>query len=516
MRFNRASGILVHPTSFPSNYGMGDLGHSAKKFIDFLIETRQSIWQILPLGPTGYGNSPYASYSAFAGNPYLISPDILVDKGLLTQTEVRSTFLRASTKVNYEQAFSNKNALFSQAFTRFEEQNGKDGGPAMRKFVRSNSYWLKDFCIFMACLEEHGFQPWNTWDADLAKRKPSALKAVEKRLADRIRYHRWVQFEFFNQWLDIKKYANDNKITVIGDIPIFVDHNSSDVWAHSEFFEVDDQGNRLLVAGVPPDYFSETGQLWGNPLYKWKALKKDGYKWWLKRFEQMMVMTDAIRVDHFRGFDAYWEVKADAPNAMKGRWVKGPGTDLFNTIYKHFGELPIIAEDLGMITKEVVELRDKYNLPGMKILQFAWNDNSGNGFLPHNFDTSNCVVYTGTHDNDTSLGWYNNASGLETHRLREYVRSSCEQPELELIRLAMLSCADQAIFPLQDLMGLDTEHRMNYPGTTDGNWDWRYTPDMLDKVDKNFLLHLVNISNRDPQLGLADSNLIELKTEEAN
>ncbi len=516
MRFKRASGVLVHPTSFPSNYGMGDLGRSAREFLDFLTDCRQTIWQILPLGPTGYGNSPYASYSAFAGSPYLISPDILVEKGLLTRSEAGKAFVPPSTETEYERAFANKNKLFNIAFERFEEQNGKDGGNEMRSFARKNSYWLKDFCLFMACLEHYEFRPWNTWDADLAKRKDSAIKSIEKKLATRIRYHRWLQFEFFNQWLDVKKYANERGITVIGDIPIFVDHNSSDVWAHSEFFEVDERGNRLLVAGVPPDYFSETGQLWGNPLYKWKALKKDGYTWWLERFEQMMLMTDAIRVDHFRGFDAYWEVKADAPNAMKGRWVKGPGTDLFNAIYARFKELPIIAEDLGMITKDVIELRDRYNLPGMKILQFAWNDNSGNGFLPHNFDTANCVVYTGTHDNDTSRGWYDNAGPLEQHRLREYVRSACDQPELELIRLAMISNADQAIFPMQDLMGLGTEHRMNFPGTTDGNWNWRYTPEMLSQVNREFLRHLVQISNRDPELGLTDVNLIELKAEEAN
>ncbi|MCH8568812.1 MAG: 4-alpha-glucanotransferase [Balneolales bacterium] len=511
MRFNRASGVLVHPTSFPTNYGIGDLGYSARTFLRFLHETKQSIWQILPLGPTGYGNSPYASYSAFAGNPYLISPDILVRKGLLTEDEARKAFIPSDTKVQYERAFSTKRKLFEIAFSRFDSK----GNSALRSFEQKNKYWLKDFCLFMACLEAHGFQPWNTWEEGLAKREPKAIKKAEKQFAESIRFHKWLQFEFFNQWLALKDEANKAGIIIIGDIPIFVDHNSSDVWANPSFFEVDEKGNRLLVAGVPPDYFSATGQLWGNPLYRWKELKKDGYTWWLKRFEQMLIMTDAIRVDHFRGFDAYWQVKATETTAMNGKWVKGPGTDLFDTVYKHFGELPIIAEDLGMITKEVIALRDKYDLPGMKILQFGWNDNSGNGFLPHNFTTSNCVVYTGTHDNDTSRGWYESASPLEQHRLREYVRSACEKPALELIRLAMLSCADQAVFPLQDLMNLDTSHRMNYPGTTNNNWDWRYTPDMLEQVDRNFLLHLVNIGNRDPKLGLADANLIELEPEDA-
>lgn len=516
MRFQRASGVLLHPTSIPTSYGIGDLGHSAKAFVDFLIESRQSIWQILPLGPTGYGNSPYASYSAFAGNPYLISPDILVEKNLLTPEEAHQAIIPLSTQVEYEQAISNKNKLFEIAFNRFEAEHGKTGHERMKAFARDNSFWLHSFCLFMACLEYHDYKPWNKWDNDLARRRATALRKYEKKLAKRIRYYRWLQFEFFEQWLSIKEYANKHEISIIGDIPIFVDHNSSDVWAKSKFFEVDKDGNRQLVSGVPPDYFSETGQLWGNPLYKWKALKRDGYKWWIKRFEQMLLMCDAIRVDHFRGFDAYWEVKADAPNAMKGRWVKGPGIDLFDKIYEHFGELPIIAEDLGMITREVIELRDKYDLPGMKILQFAWNDDAGNGFLPHNYDTANCVVYTGTHDNDTSRGWYNSASALEQHRLREYVRSACTEPEWELIRLAMLSCADQAVFPLQDLMQLDTEHRMNMPGTATGNWDWRYTPEMLQSIEKNRLHHLVNISNRDPRMKLSDANLIDLKTEEAN
>ncbi|MFW6347188.1 MAG: 4-alpha-glucanotransferase [Cyclonatronaceae bacterium] len=516
MRFQRASGVLLHPTSLPTNYGMGDLGHSAKAFVDFLIESRQSIWQILPLGPTGYGNSPYASYSAFAGNPYLISPDVLVEKELLDYEEARQAHLPVNTKVAYEQAMANKDKLFEKAFARFEARHGKAGSPELKKFARQNSYWLKSFCLFMACLEHHEYKPWNHWDTGLARRDTTALASYEKKLAHRIRYYRWLQFEFFEQWLNIKAYANAHEINIIGDIPIFVDHNSSDVWANSKYFEVDKDGNRLRVAGVPPDYFSATGQLWGNPLYKWKALKKDGYKWWIKRFEQMLLMCDAIRVDHFRGFDAYWEVQADAPNAMEGRWVKGPGTDLFDTIYEHFGELPIIAEDLGMITKDVIKLRDSYQLPGMKILQFAWNDDAGNGFLPHNYDTANCVVYTGTHDNDTSRGWYNAASDLERHRLREYVRSSCEEPEWELIRLAMLSNADQAVFPLQDLMRLGTEHRMNFPGTATGNWDWRFTPEMLYSIDKNRLQHLVSISNRDPRLKLADANLIDLNPEEAN
>lgn len=515
MRFNRACGTLVHPTSFPSKYGIGDLGSEARQFIQFLIDTRQTIWQILPLGPTGYGNSPYASYSAFAGNSNLISPDILIEKELLTKDEASTAIMPSTTRVDYDSIIVNKAVIFQNAFKRFEKLHGKGGDKGMKSFIRKNSFWLKDYCLFMACSEKYGKRPWNLWDEDLAKRKPAAIKKAEKELADRIRYHRWLQYEFFSQWLDLKKFANDNGIMIIGDIPIFVDHNSSDVWANSKYFEVDDTGNRLLVAGVPPDYFSATGQLWGNPLYKWKVLKKDGYKWWLERFKQMLLLTDAIRVDHFRGFDAYWEVSAQAKTAERGRWVKGPGEDLFDTILDKLGELPIIAEDLGVITNSVVYLRDKFNFPGMKILQFAWSDSAGNSFLPHNYSTSNCVVYTGTHDNDTSRGWYYSATELEQHRLREYARSACEKPEQELIRLAMMSCANQAVIPLQDYMGLGTEHRMNLPGTAEGNWMWRYTPDMLNMIKKGSIRHLVELTNRDPHAKLTDANLVELETEEA-
>lgn len=516
MRFSRACGTLVHPTSFPSKYGIGDLGAEAREFLRFLTETKQSIWQILPLGPIGYGNSPYASYSAFAGNPYLISPDILIEKGLLTKDEASTAILPTSTRVDYDTVMANKSALFEKAYQRYEEKNGKAGGKDLKSFARKNAFWLKDYCLFTACSEHYDRKPWNKWDEDIARRKPAAIKKAEKDLADRIRYHRWLQFEFYNQWLSLKETANKNGITIIGDIPIFVDHNSADCWAHSKYFEVDETGNRILVAGVPPDYFSATGQLWGNPLYKWKELKKDGYLWWIKRFEQMLVMVDAIRVDHFRGFDAYWEIKAEAKTAEHGRWVKGPGTDLFDVILKQLGELPIIAEDLGVITSDVIHLRDKYDFPGMKILQFAWSDNAGNSFIPHNYNTSNCVVYTGTHDNDTSRGWYDSATDLEKHRLREYVRSACEKPEAELIRLAMTSCANQAIFPLQDLMGLGTEHRMNLPGTVENNWMWRYTPEMLAMIDKEGIRYLVDLTNRDPKASLQDANLVELVTEEAN
>jgi 4-alpha-glucanotransferase len=516
MKFKRACGTLVHPTSFPSEYGIGDLGPAAFRFIDFLVETDQSIWQILPLGPTGYGNSPYASYSAFAGNHYLISPEVLQSKGLLTYQEVSRARMPVTTRVDYDQAYEAKEKLFKKASERFYQSQNGQPNEAFEKFKLENAYWLDDYVLFIAASEAHGKQPWPTWDKSLARRTKTAMASWRKKLSASIAYHYWVQFEFFTQWMALKEFANKRDVQIIGDIPIFVDHNSADVWSHPQYFEVDKDGNRVLVAGVPPDYFSETGQLWGNPLYKWKALEKDGFSWWLERFKQMFEMYDAIRVDHFRGFDAYWEVKADAETAINGRWVKGPGKKLFQTILDKMGDVPIIAEDLGVITPEVVELRDSFGYPGMKILQFGLSGDPANSFLPHNYNTSNCVVYTGTHDNDTTLGWYKQAPSAEQHWAREYTRSDGSQISIELIRLGMMSAADMAIFPLQDYMGLDTEHRMNLPGTTVNNWIWRYTPDMMKRVDAKYIKHLVGISNRNTRVRQYDTNIVELEAEQAN
>jgi len=495
MRFPRSSGTLVHPTSFPSKYGMGDLGREAYTFINFLEFTGQTIWQVLPLGPTGYGNSPYASYSAFAGNAYLISPDILQEKGLLTQKECQKAELPVTVTADYEESYRNKDDLFQKAFQRYKNAATADDKKRLATFKKSNSYWLEDFTLFMACSLSNNRNSWNQWKPEIAQRKPSALKKLKKEFAEVIEFHTWLQFEFFNQWYALKGYANAKKIRVIGDIPIFVDHNSSDVWSHPEYFEVDKQGTRKLVAGVPPDYFSATGQLWGNPLYKWDTLKEDNFSWWIERFKQMFELYDAIRVDHFRGFDEYWEVSAKEKTAINGRWVKAPGVDLFKTIKKNLGTLPIIAEDLGVMTPAVEELRDMFNFPGMKILQFAFDSDSTNSFLPHNYP-QNCVTYTGTHDNDTTIGWYKSAPGVEQHRAREYTRSDGNNIPWELIRIGMLSVADQAIFPLQDFMNLDSSHRMNTPGTVGNNWLWRYTPDMLNNVDAGQIQKLIAMSNR--------------------
>lgn len=516
MEFARSCGTLVHPTSFPSDYGIGDLGPGARRFIDFLHSSTQSVWQLLPLGPTGYGDSPYASYSAFAGNHYLISPDILLDKGLVTLEEVEKGKRPQKTKAEYNEAYRFKYDLFLKAADRFYADASKSERSRFEEFVDQNSYWLDDYTIFMALLYHHDKQPWNTWEKGLATRDKEILKSYRKKLKREIDLHYWLQYEFYTQWMAIKEYANKQGICVVGDIPIFVDHNSADVWAHPEYFEVDEAGNRQLVSGVPPDYFSETGQLWGNPLYKWNSLEKDGYEWWVERFRQMFHLFDYIRVDHFRGFDAYWEVKATEETAMNGRWVKGPGPKLFDKIKEKLGDLPIIAEDLGVITESVVALRDGYNFPGMKILQFAFSDNSANSFLPHNYSTNHCIVYTGTHDNDTTIGWYKSAPEVEQHRCREYLQSSGNEINWDMIRAAMMSVAKYAIFPLQDLMNLDTEHRMNYPGTTENNWQWRYTDDMLNQIDQDRIRHLVEMTNRNPRVENEDANLTVIDAEESN
>jgi len=495
MRFPRSCGTLVHPTSFPGKYGIGDFGQEAREFIDFLERTHQTIWQVLPLSPTGYGNSPYASYSAFAGNTYLISPDILVEKGLLKSEEVQRAILPSGLVVDYEAAFRNKDELFKIAGDRFYSDLNDDEEKKFKAFKKANKHWLDDYVLFIACGRHHGMQPWNTWEKDIAQRKPEAIKKYKKKYKDDIQQLNWLQYEFSNQWNALKKYANDKNIRVVGDIPIFVDHNSADVWANPQYFAVDEDGNRTLVAGVPPDYFSETGQLWGNPQYDWQELEKDGFSWWVSRFKHMFSTCDAIRVDHFRGFDAYWEVEANETTAINGKWVQGPGEKLFNTILEECGELPIIAEDLGFVTEGVEKLRDQFAFPGMKIIQFAFDADSKNSFLPHNYP-QNCVAYSGTHDNDTSIGWYQSAPEKEQHNARIYTRNDGHSINWEFVRLGMLSVADQAIFPLQDYMNLDGAHRMNFPGTSSGNWLWRYTKEMLDHVDEHKIISMIELGNR--------------------
>ncbi|MEX0684804.1 MAG: 4-alpha-glucanotransferase [Balneolales bacterium] len=516
MKFPRSCGILVHPTSFPSPYGIGDLGQEAKNFINFLVSTHQSVWQMLPLGPTGFGESPYASYSAFAGNHYLISPDILLEKGLINNNELANGKSTPTTQVNYSKAYQFKDGIFDLACVRFYKDSKASTIKSFEIFKKKNAYWLDDYVLFMACMTHYGQKPWNTWEKGLVMRDKKTMDKFRERLKAIVDLHYWLQFEFFEQWFALRKYANDHQILVIGDIPIFVDHNSSDVWSKPGFFELDETGNRRLVSGVPPDYFSDTGQLWGNPLYKWSAMEEDGYSWWVERFSQMFKLFDAMRVDHFRGFDAFWEIQAGAPTAENGRWVKGPGEKLFDVIQSKLGRLPIIAEDLGVITHDVLELRDKFDFPGMKVLQFSFSGDSANSFLPHNYKSTNSIVYTGTHDNDTTLGWYEQAPEIEKHRVREYLNTDGNEINWDLIRLAMFSVANQAIFPLQDLMSLKSDHRMNFPGTVEGNWLWRYTSEMLDRIEKERIRKYTEMTNRNPRNNRKDINMSEIEDQDVN
>jgi 4-alpha-glucanotransferase len=500
MPFPRASGILLHPTSFPSRFGIGDLGLEAYKFIDFLRETYQQYWQVLPLGPTGYGNSPYAAYSAMAGNPMLISPEQLQEQGLLAEEDFANLPVFNESKVEYDQVNAIKIALLKKACDNFQVQATAIQQKEFAGFCDSKAYWLDDYALFMALKDANNNTSWHTWEKEIVKRESAAIDQAKEKLAAEIYYYKFVQFEFFRQWSELKTYANMSGIHIIGDIPIYVAQDSADVWAHPHIFCLDEETREpALMAGVPPDYFSETGQLWGNPVYNWEALQKQDFNWWLGRFEAMLDYIDVIRIDHFRGFEAYWAVEQGEETAMNGEWMKAPGEELFDAIKAKLGTLPVLAEDLGVITPEVEALRDKYEFPGMKVLQFAFGSDPGNSFLPFNY-TRNAVVYTGTHDNDTTVGWFNQANDWEKRNLLLYLGCiSDEGIHWDVIRLALSSIANQAIIPLQDILGLGTEARMNFPSTAEGNWGWRYQPSLLTAELGERLKNLTQLYGRAPQ-----------------
>ncbi|MFN6463667.1 MAG: 4-alpha-glucanotransferase [Nostoc sp. DedVER02] len=500
MPFPRSSGILLHPTSFPSRFGVGDLGLEAYRFIDFLKETHQQYWQVLPLGPTGYGNSPYMCYSAMAGNPLLVSPEKLRDEGLLTEEDFANLPGFPVEKVDFDQVVPIKIELLKKACENFKVNATDIQKNEFAGFCDSKAYWLDNYALFMALKDAHENASWHTWEPEFVKREPEALAQVQHRLNEEIFYYKFVQFEFFRQWSDLKSYANMRGIDIIGDIPIYVAHDSADVWAHPNIFCLDEQtGVPAQMAGVPPDYFSATGQLWGNPVYNWEELQKQDFKWWVQRFEAMLDYVDIIRIDHFRGFEAYWAVPQGEQTAINGKWVEAPGDAFFEVIREKLGKLPVLAEDLGVITPGVEALRDKYEFPGMKILQFAFGADSANPFLPFNYPR-NAVVYTGTHDNDTTLGWFNSADDNEKQNLLLYL--GCISPEgihWDLIRLALSSIANQAIIPLQDVLGLGNEARMNFPSTAEGNWEWRYQAGALKEELGDRLKVLTRLNGRAPQ-----------------
>lgn len=481
---SRMSGILAHPTSFPSPYGIGDLGQNAYDFIDFLCKSGQTLWQVLPLGPTGYGDSPYQSFSSFAGQFLLISPDILISQGLLTQEDTKPIPDWYKDRVDYGYVIHYKTNLYKKAFENFKTHAGEQMRREYQDFCQEHAHWLNDYTLFMACKDFYGGKCWLDWDDDIRNSEPEAKARYSEQLRDSVDYYKFLQFEFFQQWFKLKAYANDRNIFIVGDIPIFVALDSSDAWANKKYFQLDSTGHPTAVSGVPPDYFSTTGQLWGNPLYDWNELKRNGYKWWMDRVKHQLHLVDYLRIDHFRGFEAYWSVPYGEETAVNGHWEKGPFKDFFFALQNALGEnLPIFAEDLGVITADVETLRDDFNLPGMKVLQFGFeNYNPYNQFLPHNF-VQNCICYTGTHDNDTTLGWYEKQNDYTKECVQKYMHTSDQRITWAFIETALSSIARYAIFPIQDILSVGSEGRMNTPSTSQGNWSFRFQKAALsDKI----------------------------------
>lgn len=515
MTLKRSAGILLHPTSLPSRFPIGDLGPSAYSFIDFLGNSGVGLWQVLPLGPTGYGESPYASLSSFAGNPYLISLELLEQEGLVSTNEIKSPPHCQTGRVSYMAVRNWKMPLIEKAAGVFSEKMHKKGskaGEEFQQFCNDNSGWLEDYALFSVVKNhfdrkamEEGVDDsrWNIyWDKDIALKEKSAVEKWRNNKKSEIETVKIEQFFFYRQWGRLRRYANEKNIQIIGDIPIFVSPESADLWAHRELFHVDKEGKPTVVSGVPPDYFSVNGQLWGNPLYKWDAHLADGFSWWISRIQALLGMVDIIRIDHFRGFEACWEIPAGAKNAVHGNWVKAPGAKLFRAIKEKCGDIPILAEDLGVITAEVNALRDDFGFPGMKVLQFAfeYNEkgklNTENVFLPFNY-TENSVVYTGTHDNDTTRGWYYSISDGERDLVRRYLARPDDDIVWDLIREAMRSVSLYAIFPMQDLLALDNSARMNLPATVgNANWSWKMAEEGMNKFVSSRFREMVELYGR--------------------
>lgn len=501
MRFPRSSGVLLHPSSLPGEYGIGDLGAGAHDFVDFLAETGQTWWQVLPLGPTGGTHSPYQSFSSFAGNPLLISIPDLVKEGWLDAKHVQQLPRFPEQRVNFSAVARLKQGLLRRAFKGFSS-----GDAGYREFLAANAHWIEDYCLFVALKEETGGKAWFQWEHDLAARNPEALARCRERLAANIEFHRFVQYAFERQMQAMRQRCRKHGVKLIGDVPIFVAHDSVDVWVRPELFHLDRKGRLTAQAGVPPDLFSTTGQLWGNPVYCWEAHEKEGFAWWIARLSALLRWVDLIRIDHFRGFESYWEVPGKARTAARGRWVPSPGKAFFTALKRHYPDLPLIAEDLGVITPPVEALRDEFDLPGMRVLQFGFSSSSGEEkYLPHRF-IAHCIAYTGTHDNDTALGWLR-ATGAATTQSKEeiraerayalrYVGTRGEEFHWDMIRLALGSVADVAIVPMQDLLGLGSEARMNVPGTAAGNWGWRYSAPQLSGEVKRRLSDLTAVYSR--------------------
>lgn len=492
----RKSGILLHPTSFPNPYGIGDLGSSAYSFIDFLERTGQQLWQVLPIGPTGYGDSPYQAFSSFAGQPLIISPEKLVEMTLLNHNDITNGPIWDDQKIDYGPVIGYKFSLLKKAFESFKNTNEQKLKAEFDNFCKEESSWLLDYALFMAIKDFHGGIVWTSWNPEIAFPSEDTKKAWAIKLEEEVLYYQFIQFIFYTQWHALKSYANSKGIEIIGDIPIFVAFDSADVWANKQLFFLDEKGFPTIVAGVPPDYFSATGQLWGNPLYNWQVHKEEDYNWWINRIAHSLKLVDILRIDHFRGFEAYWAIPYGSPNAIGGEWKKGPGKDLFYAVEKSLGNnLPIIAEDLGIITHEVEELRDSFHFPGMKILHFAFEDANENAYLPHNYSI-NSVCYSGTHDNNTTVGWYENTSEKSRDRVRRYMNTDGSDVSWDFIRTCFGSVSSMAIVPLQDVLSFGSWARMNTPGVPQGNWQFRYTPPMLSDFIADRLLQVTDLFGR--------------------
>jgi 4-alpha-glucanotransferase len=495
---NRGSGILLHLTSLPSPFGIGDLGPWAYRFVDFLADAKQKYWQCLPLNPTDieYFNSPYHSTSAFAGNPLLIGPDLLLQEGLVTPRQLEPLPNFSDARVEFRSVVEFKARLFTKAYAHFKRNPRSD---KFMRFCQEQASWLDDFALFMALKSQYGGTAWSDWPPDVRDRHTEALRLAEKDLHDRIEKEKFLQYLFFRQWMALREHCNRSGIKIIGDMPIYVVHDSVDVWVHPGLFQLDHEKRPSAVAGVPPDYFSETGQLWGNPVYRWDVLKETRYVWWVDRVAHNLKLFDLVRVDHFRGFIAYWEIPATEKTAVRGKWVEAPGRDFFQSLSERFTSLPIIAEDLGTITPDVWEVMDHFGFPGMKVLLFAFGEGlPTNPYAPHNH-VRNSVVYTGTHDNNTAIGWYQKEINPEDrNRISRYLGKEVTAANIhwELIRLAMMSVADTAIIPMQDLLGLGEEARMNLPAKKSGNWVWRLLPHQLTVAVRNRLLEMTEIYGR--------------------
>jgi 4-alpha-glucanotransferase len=499
----RACGILLHPTSLPGRYGIGELGSEARGFVDFLAKTRQRLWQVLPLGPTGYGDSPYQSFSAFAGNPLLVSFDKLVADGLLFPSDLNAVF--PENEVDYGAVIDFKMPLLELSHARFAKQADPRERDHFQAFCAQHAAWLDDYALFMAVKQAHRGAQWREWDPPIARREPDALARWKKDRAQQIESRKFAQYLFFNQWASLRQACHDHGIRILGDVPIFVAHDSADVWAHPEVFRLAGDGSPAFVAGVPPDYFSATGQCWGNPLYRWDVLARSGYAWWIDRLRSTFSLVDLVRLDHFRGFEAFWEIPGKEATAVKGRWVKGPGAALLERLRDALGPLHVVAENLGFITPEVEALRERFGLPGMAVLQFAFGTGGTTPPLrPHSY-SRNLVVYTGTHDNDTTVGWWKGSGDTtrtdeqaeaERELCRRYLGTDGTEINWVFIRAALASVADTAIVPLQDVLGLGSEARMNLPSRSSGNWRWRYRASEITPETEDRLRDLTEIYGR--------------------